>query len=266
MMCGTPVAAAREEQRPRRAHGGDPETLRFLRAIISRPATFTFVFLIANVFLYLLMYLSGGATDGVLVAYGAKVNDLIKAGQWWRFVTPIFLHVQLVELGPLLAHLHLLSNMYGLFMLGPYVEKLYGSARFVFFWVLTGVAGVVASYFAVRPEWARGVLGEFLFKPNAAPSAGASGAPIDPAASPIPASLRASCVNGSSRARRTAAQQPRTAPRSASPRRTSADTSRVVVEVERVRRPPAPRRLLSTDRHVPRERLLENALASRQSR
>jgi rhomboid protease GluP len=109
----------------------------------------------------------------VLQAYGAKLNYLIDhEGQWWRFVTPIFLHVHLPGLGPL----HLLSNMYGLFMLGPYVEKLYGSARFVVFWVLTGVAGVAASYLTVRPEWAHGALGQFLFKTYDSPSAGASGA------------------------------------------------------------------------------------------
>jgi membrane associated rhomboid family serine protease len=183
MMCGTPVARGAEHQPPRAPHA-DPETLRFLRAVISRPATFTFVFLVANVFIYLLMWLSGGATGAVLTAYGAKLNYLIDhEGQWWRFVTPIFLHVQLppqlVEpglLGVLLANMHLLSNMYGLFMLGPYVEKLYGSARFVVFWVLTGVAGVAASYLAVRPEWAHGVLGQFLFKPSDTASAGASGA------------------------------------------------------------------------------------------
>jgi rhomboid protease GluP len=182
MVCGTPVA--REVERTPRPPHADPETLRFLRAIISRPATFTFVFLVANVFLYLLMYLSGGAAGEVLTAYGAKVNYLIdQEGQWWRFVTPIFLHVQLpsqfVQPGPLgflLANMHLLSNMYGLFMLGPYVEKLYGSARFVVFWILTGVAGVFASYLAVRPEWAHGALGQFLFKPYDTASAGASGA------------------------------------------------------------------------------------------
>src|SRR5687767_4869652 len=126
MMCGTPAAptaAERQPQRPRAAAAADPETVRFLRAVISRPAAFTFIFLIANVFLYLLMSLSGGATGQVLLAYGAKLNYLIdQEGQWWRFVTPIFLHVHLPGLGPL----HLLSNMYGLFMLGPYVEKLYG--------------------------------------------------------------------------------------------------------------------------------------------
>jgi membrane associated rhomboid family serine protease len=170
MMCGTPVAPPAAAKA--RAERADPETLRFLRAVISRPATFTFVFIVANVFVYFLMWLSGGAQDQVLLAYGAKRNDLIQAGQWWRFVAPIFLHVHLPGLGPL----HLVANMYGLFMLGPYVEKLYGSAKFVVFWVLTGVAGVVASYLTVRPALAHGAIGQFLFKAFDTPSAGASGA------------------------------------------------------------------------------------------
>src|SRR5437763_2308731 len=174
MMCGTPVVQPAAERA--RAGRPDPETLRFLRAVISRPATFTFVFIIANVFVYLLMWLSGGANGDVLLAYGAKVNYLINEGQWWRFVAPIFLHVQLPLPGLGSLPLHLLANMYGLFMLGPYVEKLYGSAKFVVFWVVTGVAGVAASYLTVRPALAHGAVGQFLFKASDTPSAGASGA------------------------------------------------------------------------------------------
>ncbi len=174
MMCGAPSTAGREAEEPaprrRPRPRYDQETLRFLSAIVSRPATFTFIFLIANVFLYTLMALSGGAEGGVLVAYGAKLNHLIDAGQWWRFVTAIFLHVRIPAFGPL----HLLFNMYGLFMLGPYVEKLYGSAKFVVFWVLTGVAGVFVSYLTYQPDLAHGVLGQYLFKMNDAPAAGAS--------------------------------------------------------------------------------------------
>jgi rhomboid protease GluP len=178
MMCGTP-AGPPPERKSRRAAAADPETLRFLRSILSRPATFTFVFIVANCFVYFLMWLSGGAEDQVLLAYGAKLNELINQGQWWRFVTPVFLHVHLPGMGPL----HLVANMYGLFMLGPYVEKLYGSARFVVIWVLTGVAGVAASYWTVcSPQSARcqqlahTSLGQFLLKPFDTPSAGASGA------------------------------------------------------------------------------------------
>ena len=37
---------------------------------------------------------------------------------------------------------HVLVNMYSLWIVGPYVEKLYGSAKFIVLWVVTGVGGV----------------------------------------------------------------------------------------------------------------------------
>jgi membrane associated rhomboid family serine protease len=105
----------------------------------------------------------------VLEAYGAKLNYLINAPnyQWWRFITPMFVHINLP---------HLLVNMYSLWIVGPYVEKLYGSAKFVVFWVVTGIAGVVGSYLTVQPDLATGAWGRFLFKSADLPSAGASGA------------------------------------------------------------------------------------------
>lgn len=169
--CGAQAGAGRadgEEDARRAAPPADPEALRFVRAVVSRPATFTFVFLIANIFLFLLVTLSGGSRDvGVLIAYGAKLNRLIDGGEWWRLVTPVFLHG---------SPFHLFVNMYGLFVLGPYVEKLYGSAKFVFFWVVCGVAGVAASYLALRPAWSTTPLGRFLFNDADVPSVGASGA------------------------------------------------------------------------------------------
>ena len=113
--------------------------------------------------------LQRGFSEAVLIAYGAKLNYLINPpnNQWWRFITPMFVHIDF---------LHLLMNMFSLLILGPFVEKLYGSAKFVVFWVVTGIAGVVGSYLAFRPSLARGLLGSFIFKPLDVPSAGASGA------------------------------------------------------------------------------------------
>lgn len=170
-VCGAPVSGGGARgggggDAPQPVH--DAQTMRFLRTVLSRPATFTFAFLIANIFVFLLTFLSGAEQNNyVLVQYGAKVNALIDAGEWWRFVTPIFLHGGVA---------HLLMNMYGLFILGPYVEKLYGSARFVVFWVVSGIAGVVASYLSVQPEMTGTLLGSFLFKTRDAISVGASGA------------------------------------------------------------------------------------------
>ena len=156
----------------------DKETIRFARAVLSRPYKFTIAFLILNLFVFLLMWESSGMSfrvlqrgfpDVVLLAYGAKLNYLINPpnNQWWRFITPVFVHIDV---------LHLLMNMFSLLILGPFVEKLYGSAKFVVFWVVTGIAGVVGSYLAIRPSLARGVLGTFIFKSADVPSAGASGA------------------------------------------------------------------------------------------
>ncbi|MBA2525514.1 MAG: rhomboid family intramembrane serine protease [Pyrinomonadaceae bacterium] len=144
---------------------------------MDRPYKFTIILLVANFFVFLLMWQSSGMTSAglwefsepVLTVYGAKLNRLInEQHQWWRFVTPMFVHINLP---------HLLVNMYSLWVVGPYVEKLYGSAKFVVFWVVAGVAGVVASYLTVLgPDTQLGSLGRFLFKTNDFPSAGASGA------------------------------------------------------------------------------------------
>jgi rhomboid protease GluP len=176
-VCDAPLKPAQPQTGGRPAIGYDQETMRFARAVLNRPYIFTIIFLIANIFVFLLMWRSSGLSlnpllvfpQPVLVAYGAKLNSLInQQHEWWRFVTPMFVHVN---------PLHLLVNMYSLWMIGPYVEKLYGSAKFVFFWVVTGVAGVVASYLTVlKPGTPLGPLSRFIFKSVDAPSAGASGA------------------------------------------------------------------------------------------
>jgi rhomboid protease GluP len=175
-VCGASTTAAPATQANLRP--ADRETIRFARAVLSRPYKFTIALLVANLFVFLLMWQSSGLSfpvlrhgfpGPVLIAYGAQLNYLISAPnyQWWRFITPMFVHIDVI---------HLLMNMFSLLMLGPFVEKLYGSAKFLVFWVLTGIAGSVASYFTVRPALAKGLLGSFLFKSFDAPAAGASGA------------------------------------------------------------------------------------------
>ena len=175
-VCGTPTSLTPEQLSAYRP--ADRETIRFARAILNRPNMFTIVLLVANLFVFMLMWQSSGLTsqvlwsgfpDTVLIAYGAKLNYLINApnDQWWRFITPMFIHINLP---------HVLVNMYSLWMVGPYVEKLYGSAKFLVFWVVTGICGVVASYLTVRPALATSSIGRFLFKNLDVPSAGASGA------------------------------------------------------------------------------------------
>ncbi|HEU4870554.1 MAG TPA: rhomboid family intramembrane serine protease [Pyrinomonadaceae bacterium] len=175
-VCGAPTAA--QASANSNQHPADKETVRFARAVLNRPYKFTIALLVANIFIFLLMWESSGTAfavlqrgfpDAVLLTYGAKVNYLINPpyNQWWRFVTPMFVHIDI---------LHLLMNMFSLLILGPFVEKLYGSAKFVVFWVATGIAGTVGSYLTIRPSLAHGVFGSFIFHATDVPSAGASGA------------------------------------------------------------------------------------------
>lgn len=57
-------------------------------------------------------------------------------GQWWQFVTSLFLHTNLMQLG---------FNMAALFIFGPPLEKAVGSRAFVTLYLLSGLAGNVAS-------------------------------------------------------------------------------------------------------------------------
>ena len=175
-VCGASVSGSPTNLNKPSAVVADSETLRFARAVLDRPYKFTIILLVANIFVFLLMWQASGIPfsvlaplpNEVLILFGAKLNYFIQTNhQWWRFVTPMFLHVNL---------LHLMVNMYSLWIVGPYVEKLYGSAKFVVFWVSTGVAGVVASYLTVRPGMSVGPVARFLFKTADDPSAGASGA------------------------------------------------------------------------------------------
>ena len=175
-VCGAPTA--NQPAPTANYRQADRETIKFARAVLSRPYKFTIVFLVANLFVFLLMWESSGMNSAVLwtqfpepvlIEYGAKLNYLVNAPnhQWWRLIAPMFIHINVI---------HLMVNMYSLMMVGPFVEKLYGGAKFVVFWVVTGLCGLLASYLTVRPQLATDPLSRFIFKADDVPSAGASGA------------------------------------------------------------------------------------------
>ncbi|BAQ08949.1 membrane protein [Bacillus sp. OxB-1] len=77
-----------------------------------------------------------------LLYSGAGANYLIAEGEWWRLVTPMFLHWGLM---------HLLFNMFSLFIFGPELEKLAGKLRFLNIYVLAGLFGNIATFFLKDP-------------------------------------------------------------------------------------------------------------------
>lgn len=82
--------------------------------------------------------------DGELMAqFGAGLSrprqlstGAVTGGEWWRLITPIFLHGGL---------LHFLFNSYLLMQLGKLAEGIFGTARFWCFYLACGIAGSLAS-------------------------------------------------------------------------------------------------------------------------
>ncbi len=79
----------------------------------------------------------GQPTSEDLLAWGAN-NALRVAlgGEAWRLPASVFLHGGI---------LHLAVNMWALAVLGPLVERLYGTARFATLYMVAGVGGAMAS-------------------------------------------------------------------------------------------------------------------------
>jgi membrane associated rhomboid family serine protease len=143
-LCGEPVRAPRS--RPNTTPG------RVLGGVIPVPSTATSALVAVNLVLYgISWYLTqnlasaelnpapamGGIDGRVLVRLGAKYGPLMVAGQWWRLVTAVFLHAGL---------LHIVMNLWCLLDLGPAVESLFSTPKFIFLYLLSGVVGFVLSF------------------------------------------------------------------------------------------------------------------------
>ncbi|MDM5153059.1 rhomboid family intramembrane serine protease [Bacillus sp. DX1.1] len=68
----------------------------------------------------------------------AAYNEYIAKGEWWRFITSLFIHI---DLG------HFFSNSICLFFLGQSIEKQLGSISFAILFFIAGISGNIFSYF-----------------------------------------------------------------------------------------------------------------------
>jgi len=94
------------------------------------------------VLVWLAEELAGGSTSTrVLVEFGAKVNPLIEQGEYWRLITPVFIHIGLM---------HLAFNMVALLTIGRIGEIVFGHTRFLAIYLISGVTGVLLSYLMTR--------------------------------------------------------------------------------------------------------------------
>ena len=113
----------------------------------------TTAILILNVILFaaeLMSTMQAGTAGGLSILWGMNGETLYRLGacfgpsifqghEWYRLVTAMFLHGGLIHIG---------FNMMVLLDLGPVVEEVYGSARYLFLYVTMGVASFVVSALA----------------------------------------------------------------------------------------------------------------------
>ncbi|MFQ5724150.1 MAG: rhomboid family intramembrane serine protease, partial [Terriglobia bacterium] len=121
---------------------------RLALAVIPAENPVTYLLLFANLLFFAVAYVNsvqagamsglfGGIDSEVLTRLGAKRADRILLNfELWRLVMPIFLHASILHFG---------FNSFVLWQVGPQVEELFGSRRFLFLYLATGVAGFVVS-------------------------------------------------------------------------------------------------------------------------
>ena len=103
--------------------------------------TYTIIGVTAMVYVLQLLSVAvwGSPIQGMdyLELYGARINELIRAGEVWRFLTPALLHA---------SPSHILFNMYALFTFGSGLERHFGHGRFLLLYGMGALAGNVFSF------------------------------------------------------------------------------------------------------------------------
>lgn len=93
-----------------------------------------------NVGWFLVMVLSGVSAVSPetpeLLRFGANFGPLTLDGEWWRTLSSTFVHIGL---------LHLFFNMWALWNLGVFAERMFGNGTYLLIYVASGLGGSLAS-------------------------------------------------------------------------------------------------------------------------
>lgn len=99
--------------------------------------TYTLIFI--NILIFLAMYLFGnGSEDSItLLTFGANYRPLIlEFNQYYRLIASSFLHIGI---------LHLLFNMYALYIIGAQIENFYGKVKYLIIYLGSAIIGSLLS-------------------------------------------------------------------------------------------------------------------------
>ena len=94
----------------------------------------TYILIFINIVMFVLMYMLGNGSENTntLIDFGANYILLTKAGEYYRLITSGFLHIGVI---------HLLLNMYSLYIVGSQVEYFYGKVKYVIIYLFSLIMG-----------------------------------------------------------------------------------------------------------------------------
>lgn len=131
------------QQGPSYAGGASQQRIPVKIPTTSSSVTYTLIAVTTFVFILQMATQSLLKTD-LPANYGAKVNDLIAAGEFWRLFTPMFLHGSIMHIG---------FNMYALYLFGRRLERYFGHGRFLLLYLISGFGGnVISMMFTESPS------------------------------------------------------------------------------------------------------------------
>lgn len=104
-----------------------------------RQAPVTSIVLLFNIFMLLVIFVTGGFTNFNLFRLGAIYAPAIKAGEYWRLFMGMFLHG---------SFFHFLGNaIIGLYVLSSALERVIGSKKFALIYFLSGLgSGLLVTF------------------------------------------------------------------------------------------------------------------------
>lgn len=92
----------------------------------------SYVLIAINVLMFIVCLFSSSTLTTSL----ANNYIFVQNGEWYRIFTCMFMHAGIM---------HLAFNMYALFVLGPQVERYYGTKKFIFIYLISGLLGSLFS-------------------------------------------------------------------------------------------------------------------------
>lgn len=99
----------------------------------------TYTLIIINVLVFISMYIFGHGSEDIRTLYSFGALDkvsVVNYHEYYRLITSAFLHI---------GFLHLICNMYALYILGSEIESYFGKLKYLFIYFISALVGSLVS-------------------------------------------------------------------------------------------------------------------------